>query len=81
MADLTLPLTHYWPWDGDEQRAVCGVSLRTLTTPHSLTPTCPDCQRVLAADAELVADTVRRLEQYFPIEASLVAYHRRGVFR
>jgi len=81
MAPTTLPLTHYWPWDGDEQKAVCGVSLRTLTTPHSLNPTCPECQRVLAADAELVETTIKRLERYFPIEASLVAYHRRGRFQ
>jgi len=49
MAPTTLPLTHYWPWDGDEQRAVCGTSLQGDPTRHSLNPTCAVCAAALAA--------------------------------
>ena len=49
MAPTTLPLTHYWPWDGDEQKAVCGTVISGVTTPHSLNPTCAVCAAALAA--------------------------------
>jgi hypothetical protein len=54
MADATLPLTHYLPWDGDEQKAVCGTSVKGDTTLHSLNPTCAICAAALAAEDDKV---------------------------
>lgn len=58
MAAQTLPLTHYWPWDGDEQKAVCGASMSAIGARHSLLPTCPVC-----AAAQDATDTVERAVQ------------------
>ena len=54
MLDPTLPHTHYWPWDGDEQRAVCGAPMREDATRHSLTPSCPACAAFMTADDDAV---------------------------
>lgn len=43
MAPTTLALTHYFPWDGDEQKAVCGASVRDAARQHRLEPTCSIC--------------------------------------
>lgn len=58
MAPTTLPLTHYWPWDGDEQKAVCGTPMRGDTAHHSLNPTCAVCAAALAAADDKVDEAV-----------------------
>lgn len=58
MLSTTLPLTHYWPHDGDEQQAVCGTPIadQDHQIVHSLEPTCPACRAYLdQADAALEA--------------------------
>ena len=58
MAPTTLPLTHYWPWDGDEQKAVCGTPMHGDTTRHSLNPTCAVCAAALAAADDRIDEAV-----------------------
>jgi len=58
MAPTTLPLTHYWPWDGDEQKAACGTPMAGDSARHSLNPTCAVCAAALAAADDKIDETV-----------------------
>jgi len=58
MAPTTLALTHYFPWDGDEEKAVCGTPMRGDTARHSLNPTCAVCAAALAAADDKIDETV-----------------------
>ena len=60
---MTIPtLTHYWPHDGDEQKAVCGAPMRDDAPRHSTTPSCPYCQAWLVLDEETAyAEAVARI--------------------
>jgi|SRR5215510_2579894 len=70
MLASSLSLTHYWPHDGDEQRAVCGTPMRDDARQHSLTPTCPVCAASLAAEdaevelATLTAEAAQLITRY-----------------
>lgn len=71
MADHTLALTHYWPWTGDEQRAVCGAFMHDDARRHSLEPTCPVCAARLA-EADATLDATVTLEG-MPLDAEEAA--------
>jgi hypothetical protein len=64
MAPNTLALTHYWPWEGDDEPgdvgyAVCGAPMGDVRR-HSVTPTCAACAAHLAAE-DYCADLVDAL--------------------
>lgn len=67
MLTTSLPDTHYWPHDGDEQHAVCGTPMRDDARRHSLQPTCAVCAAYLATLDDAIDAAVEAMP--WPLDA------------